>query len=103
MRKYYMKQWKNCNGNNGKKTLDCVHAVCMLSLQPLITLHTVIPSPQIIGFFANSLMLCPEFKLYLITFASSRSCDWELQRTLYSVCIKFNWLGNRVKLKQLTA
>ena len=66
-----------------KKTLDCVHAVCVLSLQPLITLHAVIPSAQIIGFFANSLILWPEFKLYLITFASSRSCDWELQRTLY--------------------
>ena len=39
-----------------EKMLDCVHAVCMLSLQPLVTLHAVIPSPQIIGFFANSLM-----------------------------------------------
>ena len=50
-----MKQWKNSQWK--KKTLDCVHAVCVLSLQPLITLHAVIPSPQIIGFFANSLML----------------------------------------------
>ena len=84
MRKYYMKQWKNSQWKQWKKkTLDCVHAVCVLSLQPLITLHAVIPIPQIIGFFANSLMLWPEFKLYLITFASSRSCDWELQRTLY--------------------
>ena len=52
-----MKQWKKSQWKQWKKMLDCVHAVCMLSLQPLITLHAVIPSPQIIGFFANSLML----------------------------------------------
>ena len=53
-----MKQWKNSQWKQWKKkTLDCVHAVCVLSLQPLITLHAVIPSAQIIGFFANSLIL----------------------------------------------
>ena len=51
-----MKLWKKSQEKQWKKMLDCVHAVCMLSLQPLITLHAVIPSPQIIGFFANSLM-----------------------------------------------
>ena len=78
-----MKQWKKLRWKQWKKNAGlcarCMHAVVTTPYN----LHAVIPSPQIFGFFTNSLMLCPGFKLYLITFASSRSCDWELQRTLY--------------------